>query len=1172
MHLNYDVFGNVLSAIDAGGHATLLAYSSDFAHAYVTQVENALSHQSRYNYWPATGQLFWSKDQNDLNRATGSTAYGYDLMGRVVSVSQPDGAAHSYAYDDVNNKVTSSQTGGTTTYAYMDGLGRTVKSELADPEGNVSVEQAYDAVGRVNSIANPHRGSAAATDGTTTATYDAIGRVRIITKPDSNSVGYNYSGNCATVTDETGRKRKFCSDALGRTTGVWEDPDALNFKTEYQYDALGNLLRVDQKGDSPSDSSKWRSRIFTYDSLSHLLNASNPESGLITYTYDNDGNVSQKTDARGIASYFAYDSLHRLTATTYSDPYMAPASWTYDETSIWGVNPSNPVGRLTHTSRSGSSTVFSYDPMGRVNSEWPCTPSICGTGSYPFSVTYDAAGHVIALTYPSGRTVSNRYTAAGRLDRVRFESFGGQSVGYDYLNIPTGSDQNSWGYWPTGTTRQTNLGNSVANMAWYNNRQQPTYLTVSGSQVFSSKAYSYADPNRNDHNNGNVMSIVDLLDGGRNQIFGYDALNRLGSAFETTHWNQTYGIDAWGNMRQYGTWQNAETHNVYNRYAASTTGTCTYSAVTYCYDTAGNLTWDLVHRYAFDSESRLANVDNNTETYWYDAEGNRVRKDVVGSDSTEYIYFGGQVIAERNVTNGAWTDYIYANGKRVAQAYDFEDRLHVWGSTCANCGFQYAAYRFPNAAGLNGYTIRDGDVLYVRQTQFGNMRTGIGFNFTDGSYSSGLALYDTDGEQIVRDGIGLNGGWHNRTIRLTPLLTGKTINLAYIYIEPLSGGGDWQGYYNDIVLASADGTVHPIYTRQKTVGFEAVDHTSGMASLQSDVNHDGGAATYNFSVFYYHGDHLGTSRLMTNNSGWPIWQGTFLPYGQEWNPQSTTNNYKFTGLERDAETGLDHTWFRQHSPVMGRWMTPDPAGLAAVDLSNPQSLNRYSYVYNRPTIFSDYTGLNPADPDGGGPPSQNSGIVCRINGWLDVPCTALTNGGGQIIGYITVPYPGNWTQVDWSRNAGCVYDPSDPGDPPQYYCANGLETQWLSRHNIKVLPGETWNSAAKQDKMRVYMNCASNAYIQMSKRNVGSTMEIIAGGVTFLAGAIGTVAVGAPSTVRTALDFIHLGPAMVPYLLGGKSLLVNGSQQLLQSYNEYDLQLSSCMQTAGYPGMSPDEY
>jgi hypothetical protein len=47
---------------------------------------------------------------------------------------------------------------------------------------------------------------------------------------------------------------------------------------------------------------------------------------------------------------------------------------------------------------------------------------------------------------------------------------------------------------------------------------------------------------------------------------------------------------------------------------------------------------------------------------------------------------------------------------------------------------------------------------------------------------------------------------------------------------------------------------------------------------------------------------------------------------------------------------------------MGRWLSPDPAGAAAVDLTNPQSLNRYAYVMNNPTTLIDPSGLGPVGP------------------------------------------------------------------------------------------------------------------------------------------------------------------------------------------------------------------
>ena len=69
----------------------------------------------------------------------------------------------------------------------------------------------------------------------------------------------------------------------------------------------------------------------------------------------------------------------------------------------------------------------------------------------------------------------------------------------------------------------------------------------------------------------------------------------------------------------------------------------------------------------------------------------------------------------------------------------------------------------------------------------------------------------------------------------------------------------------------------------------------------------------------FHGDHLGSSRTMTNYNGYPLWSASHRPFGEETSPSSlTTSHYLFTGLERDAESGLDHTWFRQYSSAQGR--------------------------------------------------------------------------------------------------------------------------------------------------------------------------------------------------------------------------------------------------------------
>ena len=108
---------------------------------------------------------------------------------------------------------------------------------------------------------------------------------------------------------------------------------------------------------------------------------------------------------------------------------------------------------------------------------------------------------------------------------------------------------------------------------------------------------------------------------------------------------------------------------------------------------------------------------------------------------------------------------------------------------------------------------------------------------------------------------------------------------------------------------------------------------------------------------YYLSDHLGTARVMVTASGTVVEESDFLPYGVERVKTDTiTNNYKFTGHERDAESGLDHTLYRQYASMTGRWLAPDPL---RGNPAYPQSWNRYSYGSNSPTNLVDADGACP---------------------------------------------------------------------------------------------------------------------------------------------------------------------------------------------------------------------
>jgi RHS repeat-associated protein len=68
------------------------------------------------------------------------------------------------------------------------------------------------------------------------------------------------------------------------------------------------------------------------------------------------------------------------------------------------------------------------------------------------------------------------------------------------------------------------------------------------------------------------------------------------------------------------------------------------------------------------------------------------------------------------------------------------------------------------------------------------------------------------------------------------------------------------------------------------------------------------------------------------------------------------SGYKFTGKERDTQTGLDNFGARYDASSLGRFRTPDPL-IASARVTNPQTWNRYSYTLNNPLKYIDPSGL-----------------------------------------------------------------------------------------------------------------------------------------------------------------------------------------------------------------------
>lgn len=142
------------------------------------------------------------------------------------------------------------------------------------------------------------------------------------------------------------------------------------------------------------------------------------------------------------------------------------------------------------------------------------------------------------------------------------------------------------------------------------------------------------------------------------------------------------------------------------------------------------------------------------------------------------------------------------------------------------------------------------------------------------------------------------------------------------------------------------------------------------------------------TVHYYFSNHLGSASVITSATGTIQEQMDFYPFGGvAYTSGSDTNHFKFTGKERDSESGFDNFGARYFESNVGRFMTPDwaarPTAVPYAVFGDPQSLNLYIYVRNDPVTRADADGhqdppLSPITPD-----SANS--ECRYEHCNDTP-------------------------------------------------------------------------------------------------------------------------------------------------------------------------------------------
>jgi RHS repeat-associated protein len=324
--------------------------------------------------------------------------------------------------------------------------------------------------------------------------------------------------------------------------------------------------------------------------------------------------------------------------------------------------------------------------------------------------------------------------------------------------------------------------------------------------------------------------------------------------------------------------------------------------------------------------------------------------------STDYMTFAGLSVTDLD-HNGNPTDYIYTGGQKIAMISPADHRIHLTGITSQSGEELEVNWAVPSS-----FIAHTGDQVCWQQYNSNGGVGGLNLRFTDGQ--TAWRELANDGQQMNQNNT--QGIWQSRCATFDDHANATLLNVSVLKdVNTPASSTRWDLLVSDVSITRLDGTIVQLFASGKSPGLSIQtadpNYDTGFTAQAEDVlaSQDSVVSATNsiaHRTHFFVGDHLGTAQMEFAQGGYPVWQGQFAPFGDELNSQTTANHYKFTGKERDAESGLDYFGARYYASSMGRWSSADPSEEYFANPNNPQSLNLYAYGWNNPTRFVDDDG------------------------------------------------------------------------------------------------------------------------------------------------------------------------------------------------------------------------